>query len=212
LSIFLFYLQVIDESQFTTIAFLLEYFKSKYMKQLIGRLFNYFRKIYRITISYKKYEATVWSDLKELFKDSKWQYGIYENDKHIEAKFEIGEQTGATFYYMVYDGQYHCRVKVLDNFSADITTDLFVLSAHFNNLLNIGVVVVNVQSGYVEYHAKNDYIVNLIYPGELHTQLVRHYNTSKDIYWAFNRLVNENEEPTMIIADLMRMNKKQNED
>ena len=177
------------------------------MKQYIERLFFYLEKIYRITISHKKYEEIVWSDLKKLLKDSGWRYGVFESDKHIEIVFEIAENTGATFYYMVYGGHYHCRVKVLENFSYEITTDLFVLSAHFNNLLKSGVVVVNVQSGYVEYHTKNDYIVNIIYPGELHSELVGHHNTSKDIYWAFNRLVNGNEEPTLIIADLMRMNK-----
>lgn len=179
------------------------------MKPLLERLLFYFKKIYRISISYKKYEEIVWNDLKKLHKDSEWRYGVFESNKHIETLFEIGEKTGATFYYMVYDGQYHCRVKVIEEFSPDVTTDLFVLAAHFNNLLKSGVVVVNVQSRYIEYHTKSDYIVNLVYPGELHAQLLRHFNTSKDIYWAFNKLVNENEEPTLIIADLMRMNKKE---
>ena len=182
------------------------------MKPLLERLLFYFKKIYRISISYKKYEEIVWNDLKKLHKNSEWRYGVFESDKHIEAVFEIGEKTGAKFYYMVYDGQYHCRVKIIEEFSPDVTTDLFVLAAHFNNLLNSGVVVVNVQSGYVEYHTKNDLIVNLIYPGELHEQLLRHFNISKDIFWAFNKLVNENEEPTLIIADLMRRNKKDDKD
>jgi hypothetical protein len=182
------------------------------MKHLIGGLFFYLRKIYRVSISYKKYEEIVWSDLKKLHKDSEGKYGVFESDKLIETVFEIADKTGAIFYYTVYDGQYHCRVKVLENFSPEITTDLFVLAAHFNNLLSNGVVVVNVQSSFVEYHTRNDYIVNIIYPGELHSQLIRHFNTSKDIYWAFNRLVNENEEPTLIIADLMIMNKKENEE
>jgi SAM-dependent methyltransferase len=188
------------------------YLKTYRMKPLLERLLFYFKKIYRISISYKKYEEIVWNDLKKLHKNSEWRYGVFENDKHIETVFEIGEKTGATFYYIVYDGQYHCRVKVIEDFSPDVTTDIFVLAAHFNNLLNIGVVVVNVQSRYVEYHIKNDFIVNIVYPGELHTQLLRHFNISKDIYWAFNKLVNENEEPTLIIADLMRMNKKDDKD
>ena len=184
------------------------YSKTYRMKPLLERLLFYFKKIYRISISYKNYEEIVWNDLKKLHKNSEWRYGVFESDKRIEAVFEIGEKTGATFYYMVYDGQYHCRVKVIEEFSTDVTTDLFVLAAHFNNLLNNGVVVVNVQNRFVEYHTKNDNIVNLVYPGELNAQLLRHFKTSKDIYWAFNKLVNDNEEPTLIIADLMRMNKK----
>ena len=175
------------------------------MNNIINRMFKFLRKIYRIAISKKHFEDIVWRDLKKLHKDSDWNHGIFESDKHIEAEFEIGENIGATYYYMVYDGFYHCRVKILNNIPIDIASELFILASHFNNLLNTGVVVVNVQSGYVEYHIKNDYIVNVIYPAELHSQLVRHYSTSKDIYWAFNKLVNENEEPSLIIADLMRM-------
>jgi hypothetical protein len=176
------------------------------MKQILRRLFFYFQKVYRITISYKKYEEIVWSDLKKLHNDANWRYGVFESDKRIEAVFEIGDKIGTTYYYMVYDGQYHCRVKVIENFDPELTTELFILAAHFNNLLNNGVVAVNVQSGFVEYHTKSEYIVNIIYPGELHAQLLNHFNISKDIFWAFNKLVHENEEPTLIIADLMKKN------
>jgi hypothetical protein len=31
-----------------------------------------------------------------------------------------------------------------------------------------------------------------------------HYNTSKDIYGAYKKLIVDNEEPALIIADLMR--------
>jgi hypothetical protein len=34
----------------------------------------------------------------------------------------------------------------------------------------------------------------------------RHYNTAKDIYSAFQRLINENESPAIIIADLLNNN------
>ncbi len=181
------------------------------MKKYLFKILAYLQRVYRITLSYKKYESIVWNDLKKLHKKSSWRYGVYENDKHIETVFEIAEKTAGTFYYMVYDGQYHCRVKVLENFPPELTTEIFVLAAHFNNLLFNGAVIINVSSSYVEYHTRCDYIVNLIYPGELEALLLRHYNTSKDIYWAFDKLINENEEPSIIIGDLLRMNKKENE-
>jgi hypothetical protein len=36
--------------------------------------------------------------------------------------------------------------------------------------------------------------------------LIRHHNTSKDIYSAFQRLVIEQEAPAIIIADLLKDN------
>lgn len=182
------------------------------MNRIINNVIYYFEKIYRISTSHKQYEAIVWRDLKKHFKGSEWKYGVFENEMRIESVFEIAHEMGATFHYVLYEGKYHCRVKVLDDFADELTTDCFVLSAHFNNILRDGVVVVNVQSKYVEYHVKNDLIVNLIYPGELHQQLLRHFHTSKEIYWAFNKLINENEEPALIIADLMVKNKMNSEE
>ena len=39
----------------------------------------------------------------------------------------------------------------------------------------------------------------------IEAQTSRHYATSKDVYWAFNKLLNEQEEPALIMADLIRM-------
>jgi len=86
---------------------------------------------------------------------------------------------------------------------------LFILAAHFNNLLNNGTVKVNTEDLFVEYMVKRDVLIPLLYPEEIHHQIVRHHYTSNDIYWAFKKLVEENEAPAIIIADLFR--KKENE-
>lgn len=111
---------------------------------------------------------------------------------------------------MIYDGFFHCRVKILEEFPTELTTDLFILAAHFNNVLNNGVVVVNVHSEYVEYHQKKDLLVPLLYTGEVYGQLMQHHTTSKEIYAAFQRLIIEQEAPAIIIADLLK--KKQEPD
>lgn len=91
-------------------------------------------------------------------------------------------------------------------------TDIFVLAAHFNNLLNIGTVVINVKGGYVEYCQKRELLIPLLYTGDIYQQMVRHYNVTKDIYSAFNRLVEEQEAPAIIIADLLKNNSSINDD
>lgn len=166
----------------------------------------YLQRIYRLALSFKKQEELVWKELKKLHADADWKHGVYEKDKYIETIFELGKEQGGAFYYMIYDGSFHCRVKILEGYPVELTTDLFILAAHFNNLLNNGVVIVNVQSHYVEYHQNRDLLIPLLYTGETYGQLMRHYTTSKDIYAAFQRLIIEQEAPAIIIADLLKEN------
>ena len=166
----------------------------------------YLQRIYRLALSFKKQEELVWKELKKLHADAEWKHGVYEKDKYIETIFELGKEQGGAFYYMIYDGSFHCRVKILEDYPVELTTDLFILAAHFNNLLNNGVVIVNVQSHYVEYHQKRDLLIPLLYTSETYGQLMRHYNTSNDIYAAFQRLIIEQEAPAIIIADLLKEN------
>lgn len=170
----------------------------------MNRLKFYLRRIYRLSVNFQKREEIVWSDLKKLHADAGWNSGIYEKEKFIKTVFEISNEQGAVFYYMIYDGYFHCRVKILEDFPVDLTTDLFILAAHFNNLLNNGVVIINVDNQFVEYHLKSDLLIPLLYTGEIFNQLNRHCNMAKDIYSAFQRLVNENEAPAIIIADLLK--------
>lgn len=176
------------------------------------RIKFYIEQIFRLLLSIKKQEELVWKDLKNFHSKSKWKYGIYESDKYIESIFEIGNDQGAIFYYMIYDQYFHCRVKVLENYPIDLTTDLFVLATHFNNLLNNGVVKVNVNGNYIEYHQKRDLLIPLLYSGEIHSQITSHFNTSKDIYLAFQRLVIENDPPALIIADLLNSNERRDQE
>jgi hypothetical protein len=172
----------------------------------------YLKRIYRLSLSFKKQEEIVWEELKKLHADADWKHGIYERDKYIETIFEISKEQGSIFYYMIYDDCFHCRVKILEDYPTELTTDLFILAAHFNNLLNNGVVIVNVNSNYVEYHQKRDLLIPLLYNSEIHGQLNRHHKTSKGIYSAFQRLVIEQEAPAIIIADLLKDNyEKDNE-
>jgi hypothetical protein len=172
----------------------------------------YLKRIYRLSLSFRKQEELVWKELKTLHANADWRHGIYEKEKYIETIFELGKEKGTSFYYLIYDGSYHCRVKILEDYPTELTTDVFILAAHFNNLLNNGVVIVNVNSNYVEYHQKKDLLIPLLYNGEILGQLTRHYNTSKDIHTAFQRLVIEQEAPAIIIADLLKENETKDDE
>jgi hypothetical protein len=178
----------------------------------MNKLKFFLKRFYRLTLSFKNQEEIVWKELKNLHYNTEWKSGIYEKEKYVETIFEISKERGAAFYYIVNDGYFHCRVKILDNFPVELATDLFILAAHFNNLLNHGVVVVNVNGNYIEYHHKREIIVPLLFTDEIYIQLMRHHSTSKDIYGAFQRLVLEQEAPAIIIADLIRQNESDNDE
>ena len=63
--------------------------------------------------------------------------------------------------------------------------------------------MINVDGQFVEYHLNRDLLVPLLYNGEINNQLRLHYGLAKDIYVAFQRLVDEREAPAIIIADLL---------
>ena len=178
-------------------------------QQIFVDLPAYLKRIYRISISRNKHEKVVWNKLIKLHKKKSWSYGIYEIANYVETVFELMPNIQVAYYYMIYQGSFHCRVKVLQEYRPELATDLFILASHFNNLLNNGVVVVNPESRYVEYHVKSSILLHLLFPGEIESQILRHYYTSKDVYWAFAKLVNDNEVPAMIIADLMRTKSKE---
>lgn len=148
----------------------------------------------------------VWNDLIKLHQLAGWRSGIYEKEHAIRTTFELSNDLNGIFYYMVYDRDFYCRVKIIEDFPDMYASDLFILASHFNNLLVHGVVVVNVEDHYVEYLLKREWLVPLLYRSELYEQIVRHHNTSKDIHWAFQRLIAEDEAPAIIIADLLRRN------
>lgn len=165
---------------------------------------HFFSKIYRVSLGFKKQENLVWKDLKDIHLQAEWKSGIYEKEKCIESSFEISDGVGALFQYFIYEGAFHCRVRLPENFPTELTTDVFVLASHFNNLLSNGVVKIDVNTQAVDYHQKTDLLVPLLYKGEFHNQITRHYNTTSDIYTAFNRLIKEQEAPAIIIADLLK--------
>jgi len=166
----------------------------------------YLNRIYRLTLDSKKQEELFWNDLKRFHSNADWRHGVYEKDKYIETILDISDGNPCAFNYMIYESYFHCLVKILEDFPVELTTDLFILAAHFNNMLNNGVVIVNVNERFVQYHQKRDLLIPLLYKGEIHVQIKRHFNVATIIFSAFQRLVKEQEAPAIIIADLLRKN------
>ena len=168
-------------------------------------IIKWIERIYRLALNSSKQEVLVFKDLEKLCTELNVRYGSYKNkEKRIVATMEIIDGKIENFLYLIDDGYFHCSVKVLDNFPIELTTDVFILAAHFNNLLNHGIVRVVTESQYVEYCMTSHILLPLLYKGAIRNQIQRHCSTSEDIYWAFQKLVEENEAPAIIIADLFK--------
>ena len=175
------------------------------------RIAHVIRRVYYVLASRENKVKRVWNDLKRLHIQADWVHGIYERERQIETGFEV-ESSSLRFYYAVDEIFFHCRVKVLEDYPLDLTSDLFILAAHFNNSLRMGSVKINVNVGYVEYHLQRDLMLPLLYKGEIHSTINFHYAIAKDVYSAFQRLVLEREAPAIIFADLLRRNEDESDE
>lgn len=176
----------------------------------IRKFLFFLQRIFRLSLNYEKQLEVVWEDLKKMHNSKGWRSGVYENERYIETVFKIDEDQLATFNYIIHDGYFYCRVKVLDYYPPEMTTDCFVLAAHFNNLLNHGMVVLDPESQNVVYSLKHDHLVPLLYTGEAMRQILNHHETARDVYKAFRRLLIEQEAPAVIIGDLINEKRKEN--
>jgi hypothetical protein len=140
----------------------------------VDKIKMYLKRIYRITRSFEKQEELVWQDMKKLHASTDWRSGVFEKRRYIETVFTMAKREYATFYYMLYDGRYHCRVKLLKNFPDELATDVFILASHMNNILNNGIVTVNAVDKYVEFHQNRDLIIPLIYTDDIYDQFIRY--------------------------------------
>jgi len=173
------------------------------MKKHLKLLILYFKRIFILSLNRKKQDMIAWKQLKQLHADSGWKSGIYESEKQIVTSFDIGNTEAVKFGYSIENREFHCRLNIVENYLVEMTTDLFILAAHFNNLLNKGKVEIDVADRIVSYNYRCDLLVPLLYSGEFFDRMLMHHSTSKDIYWAFTKLINDNEEPAIIIADLL---------
>jgi len=82
----------------------------------MNKVLYYLQRIYRSALSFKKQEELAWRELKKLHAEADWKHGVYEKEKYIETIFEPGKEKGGSFCNMIYDGHFHCRVKVLEDY------------------------------------------------------------------------------------------------
>jgi hypothetical protein len=184
------------------------YFKAK-IYPIILRKFDLikikFILLYRST-TIKKSAKYVWKELLKYHKNGNWKHGQYEN--YVECDFTVDDHNSLRFIYEVEEIDLTFRSFILVDFDEEISTQLLILAAHFNNLLPFGIVQVNLKHHYVEFSYTRDLLVYSLYPTTINDDTLRHYNLTKNIYWAFSELVSSNDEPVFIFSELLRRMKE----
>ena len=168
-------------------------------------------KIDGIHLDEEQREVRVWNALNRLHKVNNWRCGVFETEQYIDTYFHIEDNRDAIYRYRIDQGELHFNVVILFSFPVEVTTDLFVLAAHFNNLVTLGKVVVDVNKQNVIFSYQNDLSLYAVYPDRIETHISRHFYISRDVNWAFQKYLLDREEPVMIISELLNKKDKQEE-
>lgn len=180
------------------------FFKTKTYPMILKiiRLIKFkFILVYR-SITIKKSAKYAWKELLKHHKNGDWRYGQYDN--YVECNFIVDDKNTLRFFYEVENTGLTFRSFILVDFDEEISTQLLILASHFNNLLSFGSVKVNLKHHYVEFSYTRDLLVYSLYPSTINNDTLSHFNTTKNIFWAFNELISSGDEPVFIFSELLR--------
>ena len=187
---------------------------SSFKKESLMKIVNMFRyipvysqRVYRL-IRVNHRSDIVWKELIKLHKKENWHFGQYDNENYIRTTFADDNNNDLNFHYQVTNDKLVYRAVIAGDFNEDNTNDIMLLSSHLNSLLTFGMVRVNIKDNYVEFVYQGDLLVYMLYPGEIHTDIDRHFRITSDCSWAFTHLLKSGDEPVFVIAELLKRNEK----
>ena len=168
-------------------------------------------RIYRL-FSVKQRPEIVWKELIRLHKEQEWLFGQYDNIKLLRTTFVDENNAALQFDYQIIDDELVFSAVLTSNFSEENINDIMILASHLNNLLKYGVVKVNIENAYVEFIYSGHLLVYMLFSGEIHRDLARHYKIASDCIWAYTHMLSSGDEPVFVIAELMKRYEKANEE
>lgn len=167
------------------------------------------KRIYRL-FNVKNRSIIVWKELIKLHKNENWYFGQFDNEKYLITTFNLNNQMNQKFRFEIIDNRLVIQTYVLESFDENKTTEIMILATHLNSLLNFGMVNVNTKHNYVEYFYNGDLVTYMLYPGEIFSDIRTHYNVTIDCLWAFNNLIETNEDPVFVISELLKRKNETN--
>lgn len=161
----------------------------------------------------KNHPEIAWKELIKLNKEAGWHFGQYDKDRKVETAFSFhDDETFRKFQYEITQRKMIFSVNILQDFEIDSTHDIMILASHFNSLLNNGIIRVNTSDRQVYCEFTGEILLYVLYPGEIQTDILQHYNLAKDCCWAFNHLLVSGEDPVFIIAELLKRKEEENKE
>ena len=153
----------------------------------------------------KRHEQIVWKLLKKELKIVPFKHEVNESEKTAYTKFHLAPNILGRFWYMMFYDRLFFRAIIVPNYPVEQTTNIFILAQHFNNQVNHGSVVIDVPLNHIEFRTTYHFPEIIFTKNAIEKHIHYHFNISCDIYWAFNKMLSENEEPAYIIAELIAM-------
>ena len=180
------------------------------MKSIFSTIKFSSQRIYRI-FNVKKSNDIVWRELIQYHKNGGWNYGQFDNDKHIECGFKVDDTHYVDFNYIVSSENLTFKATILQRFDEEITNDILVLASLFNGLLGFGVVKVSVKYNYVEFVYSRDLLTYSLFPGEINSDTSTHFNLTKDCFWSFTNLIETGDDPVFVFSELLKRKEEERE-
>ena len=154
----------------------------------------------------------VWKELKKYFSIQKFDHGVYEDRKEIEAHYNINDSEIKSFWYWAskQENELYATTDILNSYPEESTIDIFILASHINSVIKRSKIVIDPEKSIVTLVSKIS-LFDCLYESQLIQYLVcSHFEYTKDIDWAFKKLILEKEEPVFIINELIKSKEKSN--
>ena len=187
-------------------AMLYKYWKDSKMNKVkiyYYKLTFFIRRIYRL-INKKNTSHFVWKELINYHATKGLKFGQYEKEKQIVCSYKMNDNHSANFDYYLYDGELYFRSIILSSFDDERTHDVLLLASHFNNLINFGIVKVNMRDNSISLNYSRDLLTFSLFPKEIAHNITRHCNLTLDCFWAFDTLIKTGDDPVFVFSELMR--------
>ena len=159
----------------------------------------------------------IFERLKEYFNLRQLQHEVNEQERFIDCRWTIDSENKIFKSYRYFTDINTDLLKsivwISEGYDDNKSKEVLILAAHFNSLMANGIVRVDTETCTIVLEFNIRTLVPYLFSGEIDNQVMSHYHDSKNIIWAFNRLLLFHEDPVYIIIDLKnklnQKNKKQ---
>jgi hypothetical protein len=154
-----------------------------------------------------------WEQLKEFMNREQIQFHEYTEDMACDAAFKIiADRDPVPFLYRVIPERDLIQISalVLDKYDESRLHEIMLLACHFNELLQNGSVEVVLRAKRVFFRNLLPLKDVILEPDSLTSSIYSHMTIAQDVKEAYIKLIEEFEEPVVIIGETIRKDRERN--